>query len=586
VSPNAASPDAAEQLWRQAARACSCLSVGESGGPVKSDIRDTCLIAYADPDPNDVIDDHSGRIAIRLGRAARMAEGDVSTDQLAGMIDRNIDLTSIVPPFAAAYRQNAASKLTVAGDWLGLRQLYLWRGDGVAAVSTSARALAVLAGGEVDAAGLGAQALIGWQIGDSTIFRGVAVLPPAAIVSLQEGAATVRQYASSASVEAPTPPKLDDAVDEMAVILRSWLSSYVEDHRDSVLQLTGGHDSRILLAAIPSQAREGLHTLTLGDPSSPDVRIAANLSRRYRMNHQVVELSPDLWPEPAHAHRLLIASAHELDCMASPLALAPLLLAERGLEQGRRLSGLGGEVARGFYYAGNPRDATTSPHLVERLARWRIFANESVEPEALDPDFYASAQATTLEALCGLFPAGNWLRATDHFYLFQRMHRWSGTHSSVAAVRRHFINPMFDHRFIELALGVAPADKRDSILLGRLTARLDNELARIPLDTGLSPAGLGHPTPFTRIATSASTTRKVVHKIGQRLRHGRRPQLGAEHASAVALQYWRADRSSCAALYDAPYLRAQWLDEVLDGQRDPSATTVAFLVNIVAAAQG
>ena len=89
--------------------------------------------------------------------------------------------------------------------------------------------------------------------------------------------------------------------------------------------------------------------------------------------------------------------------MASPLALAPLLLAEDRLEQGHRFSGLGGEVARGFYYAGNPSSATTSSHLVERLAHWRIFANEAVEPEALDPEFYGHVRSTTLATLSDLF---------------------------------------------------------------------------------------------------------------------------------------------------------------------------------------
>lgn len=584
VSPMTVSAHVSEQLEARIPAALDCLDSGDPKSPVNSDIRSTGVIAYAEPDPSDFVDGQSGRIAIRLGRAVRTADGDVSTAKLVQMIDQNAGLTSIVPPFAGVYRESIASDLIVAGDWLGLRQLYLWQSDGIAAVSTSARALAALAGGELDLGGLGAQAMIGWQIGDATIFRGVTTLPPAPIVRLHDGVALVQQYASSTAFDSSPAPEPEAAVEEMAAILRTWLSRYVADHSDSVLQLTGGHDSRILLAAIPVSARRGLQTLTLGDQDSPDVRIAADLSRRYGMDHRVVRLNPDLWPEPEPAHRLLIAAAHDLDCMASPLALAPLLLAERGLEQGHRLSGLGGEVARGFYYAGNPRSATTSRLLVERLARWRIFANEAVEPDALEPEFNASAQTTTLDRLCELFPEGNWLRATDHFYLYQRMHRWSGAHSSVAAGRRHYINPMFDHRFIELALGVPPGDKRDSILLGRLTDRLDKDLAKIRLDSGLSPAALGYRTPLTRIATSASTATKIAHKIGQRLRHARRPQLGAEHAATVTLKHWRVDRSACAPLYDAPFLRSQWLDEVLDGTREASPTTVAFLLNILAAA--
>jgi asparagine synthase (glutamine-hydrolysing) len=141
---------------------------------------------------------------------------------------------------------------------------------------------------------------------------------------------------------------------------------------------------------------------------------------------------------------------------------------------------------------------------------------------------------------------------------------------------------MFDRRFIELALTVAPADKRDSKLLGRLTDRLDPALALIPLDSGLSPARLGQQSAMTRLATTALTARKAARKIGQRIRHGRRPQLGAGHTSQLILEHWRAEPSSYAGLYDLPFLRPQWLDEVLAGSRKATPTTVAFLVNLVA----
>src|SRR6185503_20682279 len=106
---------------------------------------------------------------------------------------------------------------------------------------------------------------------------------------------------------------------------------------------------------------------------------------------------------------------------------------------------------------------------------WRIFANEAVEPAALDPVFAVEARKNTLSALEELFERGDWLRATDAFYLYQRMHRWAGAHGTVAAVRRRAVNPMFDRRFIVLALAVAPADKRNSMLLGRLMRTLDPE---------------------------------------------------------------------------------------------------------------
>jgi asparagine synthase (glutamine-hydrolysing) len=585
-------PQVAHRLRRPDLQALARLHEGDA---VESEIDefDDGWAAFVGRDAHDILPRseaepgaEAGRgFTVRLSRTARTRERDVRTADLPSMIADAPGLTALLPPFAAAHRAGPGAPIVVAGDWLGFRQIYWWRGAGVAAISTSARALSVLAGGGYDLAGLGAQAMIGWQVGDTTIFDGVRTLGPATIATLRAGSLELRQYADP-PVNRGRPQALEDAVDEMASILVASLTSYLEQHPESVLQLTGGHDSRILLAAIPEKMRGDLDALTLGERSHPDVAIAARLSARYGMRHQVHNLEERRWPSPPGAHGLALTAARALECLASPLALAPLLLAESSLSQGHRLSGLGGEVARGFYYSGQPTGATTSPQLVDRLARWRLFINEAVAADAIDPAFLADARETTLTTLRGLFAPGDWLRATDEFYLLHRMHRWAGAHGSVAAVRRHFINPMFDRRFIELALAVAPSYKRDSLLLGRLVERLDPELASVPLDSGLAPRRLADPSVATRLAAHALTARRVVRKVRQRVTGGRRPQFGAAHTSALVLAHWRAEPQACAALYDVPVLRRDWLDALLAGHKSADPTTVAFLVNIVAAGEG
>ncbi|MFS8479957.1 MAG: hypothetical protein FWJ93_13560, partial [Micromonosporaceae bacterium] len=538
--------------------------------------------AFAGSAPDDRLAEPGEGFTVRLGRSARTRSGDIPTAELPAMLARPAELAALLPPFAAAQRQDRASPVVVAGDWLGFRQLYWWRGDGVAAVSTSARALSALVGGGFDPAGLGVQALIGWQVTDATIFQGVRALPPATVARLWQGSVELRRYAEPLHFSGDAP-SLDDAVDEMAWILREFQTNYLIDHPDTILQLTGGHDSRILLAAIPEKMRVDLRALTVGDEEHPDVRIAADLCQRCGMRHQVHTFDTRRWPSAAQAHALALGAARALECLASPLALAPLLLVEADMEQGHRLGGLGGEVARGFYYAGQPAGATTSPHLVERLARWRLFSNEAAAEDAVTADFLAHARETTLATLADLFVPGDWLRATDEFYLMHRMRRWAGVHGTVAAVRRHYINPMFDRRFVELALAVAPHEKRDSRLLGRLMTRLDPGLARIPLDSGLVPARLAAPTAATRLAVQAMLARKLVRKARQRLTGGRKPQFGAAQTAELVVGHWRERPETVAPLYEIPIIRPQWLDGVLAGTVAAEPTTVAFLLNLLAA---
>jgi len=577
-----------EALRRPVDAALACLA--DEGASVKSTLGDDGWIAFSgaesietDQDPAETGD---GAFTYALGKLLWRSDAAVAPRTVASLVaSADPALANLFPPFAVVHRAGPAQPVLAAVDWLGFFQLYFWQGQGVAAISTSARALAALAGGTLDYTGVGVQSMIGWHIGDATIFDGVRVLPAASIATLHHGNVSVREYVGRLSYASSgrRAPSLDDAVEEMAEILKSALERFLGARDGVVLQLTGGHDSRILLGAISLPRRQGLRALTLGDEGNRDVAIAADLCRRYGMVHQVHRVDGQAWPSDAGVHDLMMNAARALECQASPIALTPLLLAESHLAQGHRLSGLGGEVARGFYYSGQPKGAVTSPALIRRLAQWRLCINEAVEPGVLSADFVASARSETAHLLEGLFPGGDWLRATDEFYLYQRMRRWAGAHGTVATMRRESLNAMFDRRFIELALAVDPTEKRDSQLLGRLMMRLDRGLADLPLDIGLVPSRLARRSAGTRIITATLAGRRLVRKAWQRATGGRRPQAGATTAAHRLLQHWRAAPDVCAPLFDVPIIREDWLRGVIAGDHQVKPTTMAFLADLLVA---
>ncbi|GIH10159.1 hypothetical protein Rhe02_82260 [Rhizocola hellebori] len=546
-------------------------------------------IASAGREQDDDIDDPERGFAVRLTRSIRTREGDLSAKAVGAMlgegnaVDR-IGLSGILPPFGAAHRAGPGLPIVVGVDWVGMRQLFWWQGAGVAAVSTSALALAALSGASLDSANVGMQSLLGHQVGTNTLFSGIHKLAEGSIAVLHHGAVSVRRYVEPTMASEPLP--LSDVVGEMAAILREIHAAYLADHPRTVLQLTGGQDSRVLLCAVPPGARSGLNAMTLGVQGAADVTIAARLSAMCGLDHHVHWLDQQPAVQTATAYRMALDAAVALDCMASPLALAPLVLAESGLDQGHRLSGAGGETARGFYYPGQPRQETT-PNLVSRLAEWRLFINEAVDSDALDPGFAQRAKVNAIDQLNEQFAgySREWLRATDEFYLFNRVQRWAGAHGTPAAVRRFFINPMLDRRFIELALLTSPEEKRNAHLMGQLMNRLDPRLASVPLDSGLVPAKLGKPGLVTTMAVARVTARKAAGKIQQRLGRKSKAQLGAEDLANLVVAHWRAEPNQVDALRQNGFINTGWLDELLDGRRSARAATVAFLVNILVASE-
>lgn len=460
-----------------------------SGHPPPSGHAGSLAIIRSDDLPTE-----SGPLVLAVG--ARGPATDLGAGDLIRIIDGDDALAhSSMPLFAVLGYRTGSREVHLVTDALGFRQTYLARGEGWAAISTSAVDLGRMTGSGLDRAGLAVQSLLGWQLGDRTLFRNVSRVPARSRVVLDGG------HGRLTTSPAPEPTKVtpSQAVREAASFLRSYVGAFLDDHPDAVLQLTGGQDSRLLLSAVPLARRRGLRTMTLDVGGGPDARIAAEISDRYGMAHQVITLDGvrDLSPEQAHV--ACLGAAKRLSCMADPIAFAVLQMAEEQVQQGPRLSGLGGEVARGFYYMPGQSDGPVSAARVNRLIAWRMFANESVAKQALLPEFLDWANELATSEIKRLLEATGlpWRAATDRFYLEQRMQRWAGVTDTAVCTERLIVNPMLHHRFLELAEGLAPEHKAGARFLAQLQVELDDELARLPLE--------GRPAPVTYATAGGST---------------------------------------------------------------------------------
>jgi asparagine synthase (glutamine-hydrolysing) len=375
---------------------------------------------------------------------------------------------------------------------------------------------------------------------------------------------------------------LDQAVSAATTILRRYLESFLEDHPDAVLQLTGGQDSRILLGAIPPGLRRGLKVMTLSVPGSPDVEIAADLARRYQLDHQIVTLDGLEQVTPDEAHTMVIEAARRLECSSDPLAWASLAFAEAKIEQSPRLSGLGGEVTRGFYYFGRVSAAGITRERVRTLAEWRMFTNEAVPDGVLQPEFARWAHEIALDELSTILTGygPDWLGATDQFYLSQRMHRWAGVLATSTCLDRVVVNPMLDDRFLDVARGLDPKDKKSSRFLSRLSCSLDPELSAIPLDGRPAPAVYAYPSPANSARLALMTGRKISGKVRQRLLRTRRAPAGGEVLAARLTDYYRANPAVLESVAKVGILSAEWLEQVAAGTRDVAPAAAALLVNL------
>lgn len=512
-------------------------------------------------------------------------EGPVPEHRLAGWL-RDGDLARLgrmQPPFAALGLTPTGYRL--ATDSLGFRPIHLARFDGWSAVSTSARLLAALGGSPLDEDSVLLSSQLGWLVSDHTPFKGISMLPPGAAVHLARN--HFRVEPSPHQAPSPGTMGLAEAVPRAANRLRTLLEQYLDAGNEPVLQLTGGQDSRIVLSAIPKAMRGSIPALTLDVPGTKDATVAADIAGRFGMRHFVHRMTgwEDVRASEWFERAVDIATAH--DCMADPITRAVTWWAEESMPQGPRLSGIGGEVARGFFYSGIVRPRPVTPARSATLARWRLLANDSVPVHVLAPGLATRAIETSIDMIHqALVAAGTeWFSATDELYLL-RIRRWAGLGESTVGHLRSIVNPMLDHQFLEVAHALSPRAKQRGHFLGRLQVELDEDLARLPLDDRPPPSTFASEGIATLLALEAHQVRKLASKAKQRLFRGRRPLPGAAVVARGVAAHVRAHPSELDGARALGILNEQWVESVLGGTESPSPPAMALLVNLVAAARG
>lgn len=490
-------------------------------------------------------------------------------------------LDRIAPPFGGCIGSRQTESINLLTDSCGLAHIYLWEGESYSAASSSCLLLAHFVNAELDTQSLGIHGRVGNYLGEGTPFLGIRKLERRRTCRLQAGKMLFEQDSLDRAPREQDSTR-ERLIEEGVAVLTRSVQACLNAYSDVSLELSGGLDSRLILAAIPPDLRRGRRAFTLGVPDSPDVAIAKRLAREQRLNHEVIDLSPLADLSPEETLTLIRSSSLASDHCANPFSRGVLDWVNARIERVPRFSGQNGEFARGFYYAGQPDAPSVTKELVESLARWRICVNQAVdlavfrEPERSQVTEDVLSQ---LKRMLGSYGAP-WLDSTDEFYLEGRMQRWVGLDYSSACPPRNIQAPFFHPDFIAWARSVPPALKAGGKIASEVIARLDPGLARIPLDTGFSPHDLLARAPWVRARKQVEFLRKGARKIWQRATGLGRAPVGAETLFDNLLRGGGGFGDLIPRLARPDWINPQWLDSVRAGRRRPDWVTAGFLLNL------
>ena len=427
--------------------------------------------------------------------------------------------------FAAARYDDSDRVLEVASDAMGAYPVYEAHAEGVRWTSNNAELLRDLVGSrELDPEVLAPVFGGGWSLSGDPVWSGVRRVTYGCVRKLGPGSPAKRaellplpQIASllGAGFDAE---RAADVVGAGLRALADW------PRRPSVVPVTGGRDSRLVLGAALRTGIE-FEATTGGEESSPDVQVGRQLAEAGGVRHSLLAHDPhgSVWDDWRRAAEIVDITSSGTASLADA---AGFPLGARGGSLVLWHSGQGGEIARAYYGLGDGggRDA-----LVERIVR----AFLGRRPGRTDVLSDAGRQLvreqiggwvnSQLEA--GIAP----LDVPDMFYLQRRMGTWAGPSHGCVEYVRDTTSPLWSRQLLPDMLGMPAADRARELFHLLVLERLAPELVDIPFEDG-SPWPARTSPAARRVARARAMAGKAVAEARRRARTRSRVAAGAAAA--------------------------------------------------------
>jgi asparagine synthase (glutamine-hydrolysing) len=512
--------------------------------------------------------------------------GATSVSELEQRLRSGVGLERLGAPFGAMLIEGEGA--TVAADHMGFRHVYGSQRDGRAMFGTSARDVAREAGAKLDIEALAVHRMVGFHLNEDTAFAGVTKLPPAHLWRLAGGRLQPVAYPKLGEVDFRPPGATKLLVEEHAARLRALICGFLDEHDGVVLELSGGMDSRMILAAVPPERRKEITGFTIVQAGSNDGPVATELARRYGMQHVIADLGAVTGFDPATAYRMALEAAMQQDGLGAPLSAALYEWAERDVAEGPRLSGHGGELARVGYYLLQPNRPKQTARLADRFFNLWFANNYGVPDAALAPEWAAQSREIGFRRVRETFATYDdvdWMTAMDKFFLGQRLHRWGGATITTGCQRRVTLNPFLDREVLTIMMSLPHRRRWSSQQAVEVLATLDPELASMPLGSGMRPTVLRRPPMVTRMIGETPVRKfaaRASRKIMRHRRGERRYAVGAPALAALVVEHWRDNPRLLEPAAGTGLLNQDWLARVLAGTAEAEAASVDFILNLTA----
>jgi len=295
----------------------------------------------------------------------------------------------------------------------------------------------------------------GCTLGQRTLFRGVQSLPGASVWSFKNGNCKKRKYFFPETWESQPILPAEAFLAEFQETFQRILPRYFESESRIGISLTGGQDSRMIMACLPKAGEKAVcYTFSGEKRDTLDALLAARVAEVCGLEHQILRIGPAFFSDFAsHVDRTVYVTdgylgslgAHEIYLNNQARALSPV-----------RLTGnFGGEILRGV--------SMFKPlHLVHRL---------------FNADLAEAVTSYTRR----------WSHNREHPITFAAFHEAPEQRFGIVAPSRSqtsFRTPFLDNEIVALAYQASETVRMSIDCTSSLVNANNPSLSKVPTDMG------------------------------------------------------------------------------------------------------
>jgi asparagine synthase (glutamine-hydrolysing) len=424
-----------------------------------------------------------GSLVVTHGDVLRPeAAGELAAALLEGYRQDPTSLRRLEGSFAVAIWDAPHARLVLVNDRFGLRNVYYTRGADVVCFAPLVGALVRLGirAPEIDLAAVTDFLAFEHLLGDETLLRGVHALPPATIASFDARGARLERYWTPRYRTTPARP-LNDCVDELDSRLGAAVRRAVSRPPQVGIPVSGGLDSRTILAVARPALSPQTPYFTYGVPGCDDLRLASALVRRVGAVHHTFELHPGF----------IVERAPELvrltDGMHLGLNVHATVLQECARWCDVIVLGNGGDCLLDRLWWWNDEAAGEDAYVDRMHARLNGVLSTAQADRLLAPALGAEFRGGPRERLrrrLALYPGDTAADAADAFNVGERHWRWVLQGVPAQATHVEFREPFYDYAVADFALTVPARWRSGRQLHVELIRRRAPDLARVPRQGG------------------------------------------------------------------------------------------------------